>query len=276
MKSQPYYAPDTNPTASTTTSPSQIAISSLSGSLNASESAEQSGHAASQSNTCAAPSTACSAATPSVQLTMNKCTSGPLSLSGTVAYDFSDTASCETALTDPTGLAAGKSITRLLNFSVSGPSQFELSVSSAPSGFDTPVEGGTTVTCGTGGCAANRTVNINGDEWKASSGGTEAFDFTVSSNAIAVSGIGGTRKITSGTIMVQSNLTQEVAQTAISEPLQTTAGCCYPTQGAVITSYLVGTNAGKTETMVFGPACGVATLLSVSGQSSAVTLSSCF
>jgi hypothetical protein len=187
-----------------------------------------------------------------------------------------DPASCVDGLTNSSAIGQGESITRILNLQVSGPSEINIAVSSSPSGWSRTVSGGTTVLCGTGGCTQNRTITINGDHWTASANGASIFDFTVSSNGIVTSGVGASRTISSGIITTQSNLTQEIAQTTINGPLQTTTGCCFPTEGSVTTSYTNGANNGKTETLSFGPACGRGLLTSVNGQTSSVTLAECF
>lgn len=144
------------------------------------------------------------------------------------------------------------------------------------SGYQTPVSGGSTVSF-VGALA--RTATISGIEYFATKTiGSETqtvWDQTVSTTApLVIAGTGATRTIASGTTLVQNNRQLTSASVLVQTPLVfANTACCYPTSGALATTYS-GTQTG-TETLTFTTPCGAATYVDSSGKSSSVTLNHC-
>ncbi len=112
-----------------------------------------------------------------------------------------------------------------------------------------PNDDGVQTTCGDGGCAASRTLVINGSHLT----GTVTIDgdsitiwnhtVTSGTGGLAVTGAGADRTV-SGEVIVQHNIlkytsTTTFANVGYSEPL-----CCFPTTGSVSTTFSRGANLG--------------------------------
>lgn len=138
---------------------------------------------------------------------------------------------------------------------------------------------GVVETCGTGGCAATRTLMINGSHLTGQVvlGGAAAetfWDQTVSTptGGISITGSGTSRTV-NGTVIVEHNLLEATSTSVLSNIVYGNANCCFPTGGTISTTY-TGTKAGTTESMSFSAQCGEATLTQNKIQS-AVTLLHC-
>lgn len=138
-----------------------------------------------------------------------------------------------------------------------------LDTTGSSTGWSSPLNSTGVTTAFTGAVA--RDITINGIHTSGTVNGQQFFDHTISSNAIAVN---ATNKVTSGTITVQHNLARYVATTTVVSQLGFSAGCCYPTSGAISTTY---TNGDPTELVTFTAACGSVT---VNGEP--FTLTQCF
>ena len=143
-----------------------------------------------------------------------------------------------------------------------------------------PNNGGVEITCGGSGCAASRTLVVNGSHLKGTvtidGDSTKIWDHTVSTGAggMTVEGAGAAR-VVSGTAIVQHDLLQYTSTTtfasvAYGEPL-----CCFPTSGRVTTTFSKGADVGKTESIAFSAICGEATLTKPNGTVEAITLQHC-
>lgn len=85
---------------------------------------------------------------------------------------------------------------------------------------------------------------------------------------------GAMTEITSGSIYVEDNTNKWAATTSNLSGLTYTAGCCYPTGGAIQTT-LSGTKTG-TEQIIFSSTCGQASITEAGGTPTTVTLRHCF
>jgi hypothetical protein len=153
----------------------------------------------------------------------------------------------------------------------------------AGTGWDTsvspaPNDDGVEITCGSGGCAANRTLVINGSHLTGTvdihGDSTKIWDHTITATGFSVQGAGAER-VASGTVTVQHNLLKYTSTTTFTsvgygEPL-----CCFPTSGSVSTTFSKGTNVGKTETLTFSSVCGEATLTDATGVTASITMQYC-
>lgn len=137
-----------------------------------------------------------------------------------------------------------------------------LETSNLTNGWSTPTQTrGETIVFGAVGA---RTITINGLHVAYEIPNYVIWDHMITSTDMAVS---AGDAVTSGTVTVQMNKTREVATASVAG--LTFTGCCQPISGTITTTFANNTSA--TETMVFGPACGAATL-----NGRAVTLNHCF
>lgn len=176
-------------------------------------------------------------------------------------------------------------ITRTLT-GVNGNSLALQSNTTAPGGYDSSVTtstGGNITTCTAASCAS-RTIALSGSRVTLTatpSGGSAStlWDHTYSTAAsapISISGIGTSKVVNSGTVVVQHNLAKFTSSTTIVTPLQyTSSDCCFPTVGQVKTTFSGGSFDGKSETVTFSSACGEATLVDSAGTSTSLTLQHC-
>jgi hypothetical protein len=155
----------------------------------------------------------------------------------------------------------------------------------AGTGWDTsvspaPSDDGVQISCGAGGCAASRTLVINGSHLTGTvdieGKSTLIWNHTVSTGTggLSVTGAGADR-VVNGSVTVQHNLIHVTSTTTFSsvhygEPL-----CCFPTDGSVSTTFTQGSNVGKTESLTFSAVCGEATLTSPDGATSSLTFQHC-
>jgi hypothetical protein len=153
----------------------------------------------------------------------------------------------------------------------------------AGTGWDSSVEpapsnAGLVLTCDSGGCSEGETLVVSGSHLTGTvtigSATTTIWDHTVSSTGITVSGA-GTARVATGSVTVQHNLLKYTATATFNSVGYGLSGCCFPTSGAVSTTYVNGTNVGKTETLSFSDVCGDATLTTVDGASESLTLEHC-
>ena len=151
---------------------------------------------------------------------------------------------------------------------------FDSAVSPAPS------NGGLDLTCGAGGCAAEKTLILNGSHLTGTvTIGRDAkkiWDHTVSTSAsgLTVKGSGPSRVVT-GSVTVQHNLLRVTSTTAFDAVSYGDPGCCFPTAGSVSTTFSKGADVGKTETLAFSASCGEATLTRADGTAEPLTLAHC-
>lgn len=148
---------------------------------------------------------------------------------------------------------------------------YYVTVDSNNSGYSQTLGGGMEVTCNSSDCSTSpgRTVTIQGIHRALyNPSGAKVYDHTVSSTVpFTITGVGSAKVISAGTLQVQHNLAHFVATAAILTPLTFTANCCHPTGGSVDISYVSGSKSG-TETVTFGPSCGMA---STNGNSFVLT-----
>jgi hypothetical protein len=147
-----------------------------------------------------------------------------------------------------------------------------------PSGYATPVSGGTTVVVSNPGLGVNRDITVSGLHLTAVGAvrnrlGREVtrtvWDHSLN-GSLQVVGRGAARKVAVGSTMtVQHNLALYTGTLQVTRELGFTAGCCHPTSGE-ITATLSGSRTG-TEDVVFGPTCGEATR-----DGEPITLRHCF
>lgn len=219
-----------------------------------------------------------------------KSTSVTWSGSYTLAYDASCTGSGFALSTQP----ANCSVTRTTpstgtTRSLRGANNNTYAVTHntvSPSGYDpavTTATSGALVTCTAAGCAS-RTLSIGGSHITASytpSGGaaTTLWDHTVTTEASApliISGLGASKVVSSGTLVVQHNLAKFTSRTKVTSPLNyTLANCCFPTSGEVTTTFTGGKNDSQSETLTFSSECGEATLTQLNGTKTELTLQHC-
>ena len=156
----------------------------------------------------------------------------------------------------------------------------------AGSGWDSsvspaPENTGVSLTCGSAGCAKDKTLRIAGSHLTGSvhlADGKSAtiWDHTVSTGAdgLTVTGSGASRVVT-GSVTVQHNLARYTATATLQNVAFADTACCFPTGGSIATHFSSGSNQGKTETLAFSGVCGEATLTDASGAVSSVTLQHC-
>jgi hypothetical protein len=147
------------------------------------------------------------------------------------------------------------------------------------SGYREKKSGGFSILCqgsgGTQNCDAQRQLSIAGAHYTGQSG-RSLWDHTVSTDVpIMIQGHGENRKVLSGVVRVQHNLLKMTSLTTITSTLTHSADCCYPTGGAVTTTFSGGVLDGKSESMTFGPGCGEASLDNTSHQRTGLTLHHC-
>jgi hypothetical protein len=191
--------------------------------------------------------------------------------SGTHVLTFGAGATCSTFVSG--SMPSSGTLTRNLNAVRTSPlTSVAVTIdSNSATGWSSSVSGGTTITFGSG----TRSITINGVNLAAASNGTTRWNHTVSTTApIVVSGVGNTKTVTSGTVLVQHNIARYNATAAVSQTLIWTNSCCHPTSGK-ITSTLTGSVTG-TETLEYGPSCGSATITNRDGQQSSINLRHCF
>lgn len=106
--------------------------------------------------------------------------------------------------------------------------------------------------------------------------GSTWFDYFIKTgSAITVSGTrsAGNRTISSGTLSIYHNKAKYTASHSFSNVVWGSSSCCYPTAGAIASSFS-GTVTGTTS-MTFTSTCGTATFVDTNGTPSNVTLSQC-
>ncbi|MGK5082015.1 hypothetical protein WDW37_01825 [Bdellovibrionota bacterium FG-1] len=149
-------------------------------------------------------------------------------------------------------------------------------------GFQTPVSGGIQVVSdGAGG----RKVTFQGIRIRGYRKGfldpdprvapqkVLGWEYSVSSEELAISTVGTTQILSSGKINLQENLTKAQAQIEVVTPIQWAKYCCFPIGGKVLTTFTGGKSG--TETMDFSDLCGHATYTDLSGATSTLILSQC-
>lgn len=145
-----------------------------------------------------------------------------------------------------------------------------VTTSSNSSGFNSTVSGGLEIACNSSDCEASpgRAVTVNGiHRQQYDALGTIIYDHSYNtSTAFAITGSGASKEISAGTIVLQHNLAQFVATSAVATPLTFMSGCCFPVGGTMTTTFSSGKTG--TETLTFGPTCGTA---SVNGNTIALT-----
>jgi hypothetical protein len=141
-----------------------------------------------------------------------------------------------------------------------------------------PTSDGVVITCGSGGCTADRTLVINGSHL---TGTVEVrgvsqniWDHTVTASGITVTGAAADR-VVNGTVTVQHNLLKYTSTTTFTSVGYGEPGCCFPTTGSVSTTFSKGAETGKTETLTFSNICGEASLTDISGATDPLTLQFC-
>jgi hypothetical protein len=155
----------------------------------------------------------------------------------------------------------------------------------AGTGWDTsvspaPSNGGVVATCAANGCDEGGTLVINGSHLTGTvtSGGTatKIWDHTVSTgqDGLTVT-VKGTTRTVSGSLTVQHNLAKYDATVTFNNASFGDGACCFPTSGSVTTTFLSGTDKGRTESLSFSPICGEATLTTASGATRSYTLMHC-
>ncbi|MGD0837605.1 MAG: hypothetical protein ABSB49_13265 [Polyangia bacterium] len=194
------------------------------------------------------------------------------------ATPFMDSQAANCSLTRTTGPGGN---TRTLT----GPSGETYAIThntmGAGSGWDAtvvpaPSDGGVVMTCGSTGCAASRTLVINGSHLTGTIDSLRAWDHTVSTSAAGISVVGaGADRVVTGTVYVQHNLVHATSATVFDNVVYGDTACCYPTGGSVTTTFLAGLDQGKSETLRFTLLCGEATLTRTNGATAALTLSQC-
>ncbi|OFZ23346.1 MAG: hypothetical protein A2X94_03870 [Bdellovibrionales bacterium GWB1_55_8] len=154
---------------------------------------------------------------------------------------------------------------------------------SEPSGYETPVSGGSLLTYGAEGSfnlkingvhvLSQKIFRGNGNEGRIQ---TEA-DHTVSTigNNMEVVAVNGTR-VVNGTVQVQHNLEKYTGTSVFSDVVYSnTKGCCLPESGTVTTTF-TGSRTG-TEALTFsGTECGSANLKDQKGALKDLILTRCF
>ncbi len=139
----------------------------------------------------------------------------------------------------------------------------------------TTVGGGVTISMAGG---VRTGISISGI--KVTSG---SFDETVLTQMPLTVTDNGTTQTVNGTLQVLHNLEGVRGNTTLSN-LEFTRGCCYPTEGKLITLFDGGSldqntgssYVGKTETLTFNGSCGQATYQDINGRVSSVELTHCF
>jgi hypothetical protein len=120
-----------------------------------------------------------------------------------------------------------------------------------------------------GGSHLTGTVTVGGTAFK-------IWDHTVSTGpgGLTVTGT-GTARVVDGVVTVQHNILMYTATSTFNSVAYGDSTCCFPTGGSVTTTFANGINKGRTETLVFSPACGEATLTPASGIPENLTLAHC-
>ncbi len=203
-------------------------------------------------------------------LAMSGCSGLVGTWNGTYTLTFNSAAAC----TNATGsglinMGAGNSVTITTTNASLSANSLTVSMSSASSGFSVAEGGGIQITCGGGGCASSRTVNILGVSRILSGNGTTLFNHTLSTPiAFTITGTGAAKQVTAGQLMLQHNLAHFIATSSINQSLTFSGNCCVPTGGSMTTTFSAGKSGS--ETVTFNPSCGSATV-----GSSSVTLNYC-
>ena len=139
-----------------------------------------------------------------------------------------------------------------------------------------PTNDGVTLACGLSGCAASRTLTINGSHLTGAVDSVRLWDHTISTgpDGINVTGSGPGRVVT-GSVYVQHNLAHVSSLTTFDNVAYSDTACCYPTSGSVTTTFSKGPDQTRTETLAFGATCGDATLTRANGTTASITLNQC-
>jgi|GEM_PF-6721148 len=144
-------------------------------------------------------------------------------------------------------------------------------------GYDNDTLGPTEITCGTGGCGSERSIEMRGTHFFAyydDNALIPRWDATIhTAEPITVIGKGAARVISSGVLTVQNNFNEFKGTVRIAAALTHQDGCCYPVSGRMRTDF--SGNKTGTESLRFGPACGQATLVDAGGKSREVSLVNC-
>jgi hypothetical protein len=185
---------------------------------------------------------------------------------------------CVVTRTTPTGgntrtLTRQSGQSHAVNIDTTSPGGWDSSISTNSGGTVISAEGS-----GSSGFSA-RQIAINGTHLTSTLDGQVNWNHTVSTdpnNPLEFVGVGASKVLTSGTVILQHNLAKFTSSSVVQSPLVfSNVNCCFPTSGSVETTFHGGPYDGKTETIEFSSDCGEATLVNSAGVSSSVTLSDC-
>ena len=210
-----------------------------------------------------------------MDINLNSCT-GLLGAvwTGTFQLAFNSAAACTNA--SSSGLMQMGSGNDVVLTSSSGITRtnmngYWVTTDSNGSGYAQTLGGGTEVACNSSDCSTSpgRSVSVLGLHRALYNPlGQKLYDHTISTTAPwRLPGVGSSKVISSGAFQVQHNLAHFVASATVASPLTFSANCCHPTGGSVNIAYTSGSKSGS-ETVTFGPSCGVA---SVNGNSLVLT-----
>lgn len=220
-----------------------------------------------------------------ITLTLGGCTSsdGYFAWTGSDTLTFGTSSACTSATTTgATGgimnLTSGSTVTLTSAGGITRTNNTTGNLivqTSASSGYNSAVSGGSTITCTGTTCAAGRTFNISGlqrldyTSTSAQTSGSATYNHSLNTSTpftITGTDAAGTKTISAGTLVLQHNLLKFTATSTVTTSLTFTSGCCFPTGGSMTTTFS-GSKTGS-ETITFSSTCGTA---SVGGTSFSMT-----